>query len=197
MARVSPVTVAVVATATVAAAGTAVYLLTRGRCAQACRAPQGPQANPAPTPPKTRAPAPDDYEARWEERREAVLAACRADPQVQTWAQAVACALRQAYPEVSSWGTPQAWTPWMQRAAAMVEDDIASAASRDGGSPRAWEVVLWLRADTELQQCSAQIPALAARCVAHRLYPTRDWQQIPEAWQHEMLAVLTQIARAA
>ncbi len=204
MARLSRVGVAALVTATVAAAGVGAYVWSRRRCSAAAgpRRPRGRAASPAPSS-QQRAPAPPEgYEARWEALREAALESCRRDPDVMTWAQAVTCALNHAYPEAAPWTDPGIWSTWMQSAAALVEADLAAAASRDGQSPRAWEVVVWLRGHRELAVCRSEgvagrIPDLAARCVAFRLYPRMDWKSPSDQWQLDMLAALSQIAEAA
>lgn len=207
MASLSPLTVAALATATVALAGVGAYAWSRSRCSasQPSRARER-RANPAPAAapaPQQRVSAPPEgYEARWEALRAEALDDCRSDPDVMTWAQAVTCALNRAYPEAAPWIDPGIWSGWMQRAAALVESDLAAAASRDGQSPRAWEVVVWLRGHRELAVCRnesvvGQIPDLAARCVAYRLYPRIDWQSPCDQWQLDMLAALAKIAEAA
>ena len=196
MARLSPVGVAALATVTLAAAGAAAYAWSRRGCAA-----RAPRPNPVPGTQQRVQPPPEGYEARWEALREAALDTCRRDPDVMTWAQAVTCALNRAYPEASPWTSPAIWSGWMQSAAALVEADLGAAASRDGQSPRAWEVVVWLRGERELAVCrnsvAGRIPDLAARCVAYRLYPRMDWQSPRDQWQLDMLAALAQIAEAA
>ena len=184
MARISPVTVAAVATAAVAGAGVG-YVLGRRSVREPGSAP-----NPAPNPPRQpRAPEPPGgYEARWHGVRDRALDRCRRDPSVQTLPQAVAAALNQAYPEAAPWVDPGVWSPWMADAADLVDTDVAAAASRDGRSPRGWEIAVWLRAHEVMAACQAY-GARAAWCAAELLYPGVNWNR-PMPWQLELVRAL-------
>lgn len=124
------------------------------------------------------------YAARWQRDRSKAISRCCADPQVTTLPQAVACALRVAFPE--SRQAPQ--VGWLAEAARLIERDLLTAASRDGRPARAWELCLWLQGRTALQQCGGRV-----RCAAQRIFPAADWQSPGAAWQWQLLAELDRL----
>lgn len=140
------------------------------------------------------------YDARWSERRVEAIGLCQADAEVDTWPQAVACALGVAYPEAGPWTDPAVWQPWMQSAATLVEADMLTEVRPDGTSPTHWEMMLWLRAEREAQFCAETIPpgtvgreSRIAECVANAIYPGPDWSSPLPGWQQDFLQVLRQL----
>ncbi len=103
---------------------------------------------------------------------------------VNSFPQALTCALNTAYPEAAPWTEPVVWTPWMREAAQMVEDDILGSAG-GGVVARGWQVRAWLSGPQALAECGPQAdhPAL---CAAQSLYPSADWAD-PMPWQAELV----------
>ena len=144
---------------------------------------------------------PEGYQARWQARGTAALTHCQDDEDVQSFAQAVTCALNLAFPEAAPWTDPAVsvtWAPWMQAAAALVESDLLRSTSRDGSPPQSWEIELWLRGETEIAACRARrgisSPRIVARCAARRIYPSTNWDA-GEPWMEEFISALTMLAR--
>jgi hypothetical protein len=151
--------------------------------------PQPVRTNPTTIPnPAPQRPGPEPYEgyeARWDARREKAMRRCRLDAEVQTWAQAVTCALNVAYPEAAPWTDPSTWTPWMQHAHALVEADMLEVAGNGNPSPPVWAVQLWLRGDREILACQGLGDLQLAPCVAGAIYPEQRWPPVGRrgGWQ--------------
>lgn len=145
--------------------------------------------------PQGNAPEPaEGYEARWEARRAQALRSCRANPQIQTWPQAITCALQFAFPEAAPWTDPMASQGWIADAYEYVADDMAAAVAKSFGvdAPTSWQATLWLRAPREIQSCrkgGAKIDAIQL-CVASALFPNETWPAEGTGWQAEFYSAL-------
>lgn len=118
---------------------------------------------------------------------------CQSDFEVETFAQALTCALNTAYPEAAPWTDPGIWSTWMREAANLVEHDLVQSAVGDGQSPRPWELLVWVRGRRELEACADG----TSLCAARRMYPYYDWSEAYRMpWQEQLLGALTQIGHA-
>jgi len=146
----------------------------------------------------------EGYVARWYARREQATRNCRLDEEVGTWAQALACALNQAYPEAAPWTDTDVRTPWMEAAADLVENDLLAVAGQGDPSPPVWRVLLWLRGDREILSCRAEFgfrsgnagnTNLLAPCVAGAIFPAERWPPVGPAangWQQQFYDAVRQ-----
>jgi hypothetical protein len=141
----------------------------------------------------TAAEPPGGYVARWDQRARDAIRTCRRDDEVDTWPQAVACALNVAYPEAAPWTDPESGSRWMAEAAAHVESELARAVRPDRPMS-GWEAMVWLRADREAALCIATYgqmpPDDLARCVASAIYPNVSWIRPDPGWTQDMLGAL-------
>lgn len=138
--------------------------------------------------PQGTAPEPEEgYEARWQARRAQALRSCRQNPQIQTWPQAVTCALQTAFPEAAPWTDPAGSEGWIADAAAYVEADMVTAVAERFGvdEPTSWQATLWIRGPREIQRCRTEVSKIAEiqLCVASTLFPNETWPSTQAGWQ--------------
>lgn len=150
---------------------------------------------------RTRQEPPGGWEFRLEENLDDAIEVCRADPQVQSYAQAQICILNHAFPEAAPWGGgTQDWQPWMfdaRQAVVLALRDRTLEETGGWGAP-GWYFAIWLMFDREFVPCRKavgrdDVDALT-HCLATKMYPPPEYDWPPQAdapaWQQDFWAQL-------